>query len=281
MTLNKVIFTSFFFIFFCSCNNNDIEKNEPTNYIVLIVGQSNTHYGLGFDSELDKPIETIKQLGRFESDNMQIIPAIEPLHNHTRDIPLDIRIGFGLTFSKLLKDYLNTEKNIILIPCGYGGTGFIDNRWNKGNDLYNDAVYRVKTLIQRYPGSKLVSILWHQGETDVIYRNSSYQNDLDNFIINLRADLNSNDVPFILGGMVPYWVNRTRNDGLFLDVKRVQHQKIIAETINRHNFIGYANPEFPFRIEKEDNLYDMIHFDADGQRELGKRYFKEYLRLID
>tara|TARA_B100001059_G_scaffold157751_1_gene157365 strand:+ start:78 stop:890 length:813 start_codon:yes stop_codon:yes gene_type:complete len=270
MTLNKLIFTSFFFIFFCSCNNNDIEKNEPTNYIVLIIGQSNTHAGIGFDSELDKPVETIKQLGRFGNDNMQIVPAIEPLQHHT---PSENKIGFGLTFSKLLKDYLNTEKNIILVPSGYGGTGFIDERWNKGNDLYNDAVIRVKTLIQRYPGSKLVSILWHQGETDVIYGNSSYQNDLDNFIINLRSDLNAFDVPFILGGMVPFWVDEFK--------ERQQQQEIISNTINRHNFIGYANPEFPFRIEKEDNLHDVIHFDADGQRELGKRYFKEYLRLID
>ena len=36
-----------------------------------------------------------------------------------------------------------------------------------------------------------------------------------------------------------------------------------------------------YRIQKADNLIDAVHFDADGQRELGKRYFKEYLRLIE
>ena len=268
MTLNKVLFTSFFFIFFCSCNNNDIEKNEPTNYIVLIIGQSNTHWGIGFDSELDKPIETIKQLGRKGNDNMQIIPAIEPLHHHTAS---ENQIGFGLTFSKLLKDYLNTEKNIILVPCGFGGTSFRENYWNKGDDLYSDAVYRVKYILENYPDSELTSILWHQGESDL--GSLSYEKDLDKFIVNLRNDLNAFDVPFILGGMVPFWVDEFK--------ERQQQQEIISNTINRHNFIGYANPEFPFRIEKEDNLYDMIHFDADGQRELGKRYFEEYLRLID
>ena len=268
MTLNKVLFTSFFFIFFCSCNNNDIEKNEPTNYIVLIIGQSNTHMGIGFDSELDKPIETIKQLGREGNDNMQIIPAIEPLHHHTAR---ENKIGFGLTFSKLLKNHINSNSNIILVPCGFGGTGFKDNRWNKGDDLYNDAIKRVKSIVKNYPDSKLITILWHQGEKDV--GSLSYKKDLDNFIVNLRNDLNAFDVPFIIGGMVPFWVDEFK--------ERQQQQEIISNTINRHNFIGYANPEFPFRIEKEDNLYDKIHFDADGQRELGKRYFEEYLRLID
>ena len=73
--------------------------------------------------------------------------------------------------------------------------------------------------------------------------------------------------------MVPFWVDEFKESQ--------QQQEIISNTINRHNFIGYANPELPFRIEKEDNFYDMIHFDANGQRELGKRYFNEYLRLIN
>jgi hypothetical protein len=267
--MNKVIFTSFFFFFFCSCDNNAIEKNEPKNYIVLIIGQSNTCYGIGFDYDLDKPVETIKQLGRFGNDNMQIIPAIEPLHHH--DPGRKNMIGFGLTYSKLLKDYLNTEKNIILIPCGAGGTGFRKNNWNKGNDLYSDAVFRVKYIIENYPESELVSILWHQGESDI--DSFSYKKNLDDFIINIRTDLNAFDIPFILGGMVPFWVDESE--------KRQEQQEIISNTVNRHNLIGYANPELPYRIEKPDNQFDMIHFDANGQRELGKRYFNEYLRLIN
>ena len=32
-------------------------------------------------------------------------------------------------------------------------------------------------------------------------------------------------------------------------------------------------------IKKIDDEFDAIHYDADGQRELGKRYFNEFLRL--
>ena len=117
----------------------------------------------------------------------------------------------------------------------------------------------------------LTSILWHQGESDV--GSPSYETDLDNFIINIRNDLNAANVPFNIGGMVPFWVDQT--------VERIQQQHLIMTAANRHNYIGYANPELPFRIEKEDNFFDVIHYDAEGQRELGKRYFNEYVLLAD
>ena len=94
---------------------------------------------------------------------------------------------------------------------------------------------------------------------------------MDNFIISLRDDLKAYNVPFILGGMVPFWVEQDNN--------RIVQQQIIANTVNRHNLVGYADPEIPFRIEKEDNSFNMVHYNAQGQRELGKRYFDEFLEL--
>jgi|TARA_B110000858_G_scaffold131657_1_gene149729 hypothetical protein len=258
-------------LIFVSCSKNKIQVNEPAEVpysIVLIVGQSNTHSGIGLNSELDTTEDGISQLGRFGADDMQIISATEPLQHHTKD---DNKIGFGLTFSKLLKEFLDLPSRILIIPCGYGGTGFRDNHWNQGDYLYADAVNRVTTVIENNPESVLTSILWHQGESDV--GSPSYETDLDNFIINIRNDLNAANVPFILGGMVPFWVDQT--------IERKQQQQLIMTAVNRHNYIGYTNPELPFRIEKQDNFFDVVHYDAEGQRELGKRYFNEYLLLAD
>ena len=255
------IFFLIVFSLFISCL-----ESEPDNYIILVIGQSNTHAGIGFDSQLDKPVDGIKQLGRFGVGNMKVIEAVEPIQHHTKN---KTKIGFSFTFAKLLKNQINSDSNIILVPCGFGGTGFKDNRWNKGDDLYNDAIERVKSIVKNYPDSKLITILWHQGEKDV--GSTSYQTDLDNFIINLRNDLDAHDVPFIVGGMVPFWVDQSS--------ERKKQQKIISNTVNRHVKIGYADPEIPFRIKKIDDEFDAIHYDADGQRELGKRYFNEFLRL--
>lgn len=254
-----------------SCSKNKIQINEPgvqPYSIVLIVGQSNTHSGIGLNNEIDTTEDGISQLGRFDEDDMQIVSASEPLHHHTKD---DNKIGFGLTFAKLLKEFSDKPSRILIIPCGYGGTGFRDNHWNQGDYLYVDAVNRVTTVIKNNPGSELTSILWHQGESDV--GSPYYEANLDDFIINIRNDLNAEKVPFIVGGMVPFWVDQ--------NIERIQQQQIIMNVVNRHNYIGYADPELPFRIEKQDNFIDIIHYDAEGQRELGKRYFNEYILFSD
>jgi len=238
---------------------------EPYN-IILIMGQSNTHFGIESDPSLDSSILEIKQLGRFGDDNMEVVVAKEPLQYHSGHSG---RIGFGLTYAKLIHNYLNQNKKTIIIPSGNYATGFQSKRWNKGDDLYNDAVKRVKYVMSHNSESKLVSILWHQGESDVGF--SNYQIALDSFIVNIRADLQADSVPFIVGGMVPFWVNQRET--------RKRHQLIISSSVNRHKFVGYANPELPFVIEKTNDTIDEIHYNADGQLELGKRYFEEFKKI--
>lgn len=255
-----------------SCAEEDPRKwceDTPlkTPQIILVAGQSNTHAGLGFDSVMDAPQAGIYQLGRFNY-NQCIIPAAEPLDHHTRT---EDRIGFALTFAKRYQTHKADSSDIIIVPCGFGGTGFIDNRWNKGNDLYSDAVARVRLVKDLYPDGELVAILWHQGETDILLENPDYQSSLDNFIHDIRTDLDADSVPFILGGMVPYWTNQ--------EADRQQVQALLKDTPARHAKVGYADPEVPFVIEKPDNTVDDIHFDAAGQRELGNRYFEQFLML--
>ncbi len=244
---------------------SDAEVSAPQ--IILVVGQSNTHAGLGLDPNIDIPEDGIYQLGRFENNNC-IIQAAEPLDHHTKS---EGRIGFALTFAKLLKQ--QNQHDILIVPCGFGGTGFADNRWNKGNDLYEDAVDRINTVKEKYPDGEMTAILWHQGETDVFLGNQNYQNDMDTFISNLRNDLGDDSIPFILGGMVPYWVEQAAD--------RQQQQQLIKETTDRLGAIGYADPTVPTVIEKTDNTFDEIHFDAAGQRELGQRYFQQFLLLTE
>jgi len=240
-----------------------------SNYsLILIIGQSNTHAGLGLDSAIDTAKVGVMQLGRFGNRNLKIIKAAEPLDHHSAK---HNRVGFGLTFTNLFKEELLSQNDsVIIIPCGYGGTGFTDNMWNKGDTLYNDAIDRVNYVLDRYPNSKLQAILWHQGEKDV--GNKSYELLLIAFIKNIREDLKSPNVPFILGGMVPYWVSQKES--------RRNQQVIISSIRDKLCIIGYADPNFPYIIEKEDNKIDEIHFDANGQREMGRRYFSEYLKLL-
>lgn len=262
---NPVLLTSI--ILLMSCRKEETIVPMPVAYdIILVAGQSNTHFGYGIDSTFDQPDDAIFQLGRSENDHV-IIPAVEPLDHYTK---MDSCIGFALTFAKLYRqEYLEKGRRVLIIPCGISGTSFIGQHWNSGNQFYIDAVSRTNYALSNYPASKLVAILWHQGESDE--GNLNYQNDLDLMITQMRSEVLSPDIPFILGGMVPYWVNQSGNLQVI--------QQIISETPQRLTNCGYANPDLPFTIDKGDNSVDQIHYDANGQRELGRRYFVAFRNL--
>lgn len=251
-----------------ACRKDDVTSDDSESYdVILVAGQSNTHYGWGYDSLLDHPDARIMQLGRFDEQNYKIVQATEPLDNHTRK---KNRIGFALTFAKLYADmFLEDNRNILIIPCGRAGSGFKNNQWNPDDIYYKDAVERTRFVFNYFKKSKLVAILWHQGEDDV--SNPEYQSELDHFISTLRSELGATKVPLILGGMVPYWVEQAEN--------RVVTQQIIKNTPQRMDLVGYADPSYPFPIVKEIDSIDAIHFDASGMRELGLRYFTSYIEL--
>jgi hypothetical protein len=141
--------------------------------------------------------------------------------------------------------------------------------WNPGDTLYEDAVMRANYVAQHDSG-RLVAILWLQGESDV--GNVNYQQSQDSMIVQIRRDITgAGSVPFIVGGMVPFWVQQ--------DTNRMKLQATIKDTPNRIFRTGYADPTIPFVIEKPDNRYIPVHYDAAGQREMGERYFAEFVRV--
>ena len=237
--------------------------------IFVVMGQSNTLVGPGYDSILDHGHPRIFQFGRYQENDLKVISSRDPLENH--DI-IENNVGFAMTFSKwYVYELLSSDRNLMIIPCGKGGSGFADGGWNRGNDLYADAVMRINHVLNSYPDSEIKAILWHQGEDDV--DNSSYQSALDSMIVNLRKDCKTDYViPFVLGGMVPFWVDQSENRRIL--------ECIIKDTPNRISQCSFADPRDPCRISKEHDEVDDIHYDAMGQRILGVRYFRAYKNLF-
>lgn len=254
---------------------NTCLEDEPLEFtefdIFLIVGQSNTCSGKGLDPSLDKAHPRIKQLGRHDGKNFQIIPAVDPLDHHYR-VPESI--GFAMTFAReYVCDQLGKERNVLLIPAALNDTGFKDMRWRPGDDLYNDAVFRTNEILKRYQGSRIKGFLWHQGEKDV--GNPLYTTQLDSMIRQLRRDIdqdNANEIPFILGGMVPNWVDAR--------LERRDQECLIRDTPQRVDRTAFVDPRYPCTIRKKRFKEDKIHYDAEGQRELGRRYYKAYRQLM-
>lgn len=237
--------------------------------VILVAGQSNTHYGYPLDVQLDTVHAKVYAIHRQSGMDYRIDKAKPALDFWTKSTD---RNSFSITFSNLYATQIlkNSNRKVLIIPAGYSGSSIAN--WKKGGNLYTDAIERVNYVLDNIHGSRVVAILWHHGEANVGW--APYQETLDTMIADMRSDIhqqNIQEVPFILGGMVPYWVSR--------NASREVQQAIIKDTPNRVNNTRYADPAFPTVIDKPNNAFDEIHFDAAGQREMGKRYYNAFVEF--
>ena len=178
--------------------------------------------------------------------------AKDPVHFDKKEAG----VGLGLTFAReMLAEGDDTV--IGLIPCAAGGSSIdmwkTGMYWNQTQSYpYDDALARTKLALKN---GTLTGILWHQGEADSSpAKAAGYKAKLETLVAALRQEFNAPSVPFIAGEMADF-----RTNGALLN--EVFHQ---AE----HDI-----PYFAVVSAKGFNaLPDGIHFDAQSQREFGKRY---------
>ena len=185
--------------------------------------------------------ENIRQ---FSYDN-RIVPAFERL-DHLEGVGVRNTYGFGLSFARqyIKEGKLTAGRKILLIGCGWGGTGFLNttvgsNTWNMtvANNLYERALKRIK-IAQSAIGSasSVKAILWHQGEADADYirresKNTSprtpprsasevttlynsYKTQLGNLLNTLRTNIGCPSLPILSGGLSP---SGYRNEKVWTD----------------------------------------------------------------
>ncbi|CAI9095804.1 OLC1v1031825C1 [Oldenlandia corymbosa var. corymbosa] len=117
--------------------------------------------------------------------------AEEPLHSGI-DTNVTNGIGPGMPFANSLLQTIPDYGIIGLVPCAISGTKIID--WQKGTIFYNQLVDRAMVALQNDDGSfnTIDALLWYQGESDTMSQAdaNAYKGRLQQFIIDLRADLN-------------------------------------------------------------------------------------------
>ena len=156
-----------------------------------------------------------------------------------------------------------------LIPSAAGGSAI--SSWQPGgyhsqtkSHPYYDALARTRLAMQR---GTLKGILWHQGESDSnAKRAGAYAENLEALIARFRRELESPDVPFLIG-QLGIFAERPWND----DRREVDAaQQTVAESVPNTAFVTSEgltpNP-------------DLVHFDAASLRVFGKRYADAYQRL--
>jgi hypothetical protein len=245
-----------------------VDEPELPYLVVPILGQSNAFgMGLGLDpTGLDSPDPLVHQWAMCGPSKGTVVAGIDPL---LHEIPCK-RVGFGVTFAKRLAG--ETGRAVLLIPGARGDTSFTPKNgytWD-GSDsstrvnLYRQAVEAIDAALDRYPGSHVAAILWHQGETDVpLMSPSAYQKKLDALIDSLRERYGS-ETPVILGQMVPEEMERSPKDYSGIDAV---HQ----DTPNRLHRTAFApGPRSAFNSDTDR------HYSAAGLRELAERMWSAY-----
>ncbi|WP_172280569.1 sialate O-acetylesterase [Chryseobacterium sp. LAM-KRS1] len=220
----------------------------------LMIGQSNMA-GRGFLKDvppiLDEKIKMLRN-GRWQM-------MAEPINF---DRPTS-GISLATTFASSWRLFHNQEDDIGLIPCADGGTSLDD--WSVEGALFQNAIFQAKTA-QKI--STLSGILWHQGESDSHgqkYR--SYTEKLSYIINTLREELNTPEIPLIVGGLGSFLTEGMYGQ-YFSEYSKINEALVQYAKDNEHAYFVSA--------EGLTGNPDNIHFDAVSQRKLGIRYFKAF-----
>ena len=187
--------------------------------------------------------------------------AVDPI---TYDKPTIAGVGPGVAFGKAMAE-ANPEVTIGLVPCAVGGTPL--SRWEKGGDLYSNAVQRAKLAMKN---GTLKGIIWHQGESDSKPGLAeTYGDRLAQMIQDIRADFNSPKLPFVVGQLGEFLYTRQATN--------ITEARLVNDTLakvpGRVPHTGFASSV------GLTHKGDQVDFDTGSLRELGRRFASEMVRL--
>lgn len=229
-------------------------------HLFLLAGQSNMA-GRGIVEEQDRVVHP-RVLTLSKSNTWE--PAIDPIHFDKRVAGVCLGRTFGIELAEA-----DPSVTIGLIPCAVGGSPIAS--WEPGgyhdqtkSHPYDDAMARARVAMQ---AGTLKGILWHQGESDSNAKKAPlYEEKLHALIARFRTDLETPQVPFVVG-QLGIFEERPWND--FRKQVDAAHQAV-TKKIPHTAFVP------------SDGLTpnaDLVHFDAASLREFGRRYAAAYQRL--
>lgn len=247
--------------------------------VVLLLGQSNAS-GTNTDFDVDGLDRRDPRIHTFPGsgpDTGRIVPATEPL------APIGAHPPGGMgpagPFASLLLPTLAQDRRVLIVPVTMGGTGMRSHGGYPGvwmPDFVKDGapnlfdatlVHLRAALAAAGDDSRVVAVLWHQGETDGSRSAEDYAADLDTVIRELRRRApETADAPFIVGQLALERL-AAYPDHLGVDAAH----RGLPDRVPRTGFapappLGHVNDV-------------TTHITAAGQRILGANYFAEFERL--
>ena len=245
-----------------SIDTNEVVVTDPPRdmKLFLLVGQSNM---AGRGRVGAKAAQTMAHCLKLNRDG-RWVEATTPIHFDRQTA------GYGIANS-FVRKYLaeHSTDTVGLIPCAVGGSLSVTWSPEEANDPVGTNFRRALTrarIAQKY--GRIVGILWHQGESDIIkfagdpQLKDRYATRLTEMVRAFRSELSCPDAPFLVGeiGTLP-------KDCTAMN-------PILAESVRLIPNAGLAKAS-----DLKGHMPDGIHFDTPSYEILGVRYYDAWKRL--
>jgi hypothetical protein len=227
-----------------------VQGTKDSLLVYIMAGQSNMA-GRG----LIEPQDTVTDLRILTIDSAgELVIAKEPLHFYH---PGFSGLDCGVSFAKDLLSYAPPGSKICLVPCAMSSTSV--QEWlgdsSHGVKLYTNMITRAQIAMQR---GVLRGVLWHQGESNAedSARAANYDDDLGAFIQKIRKDVHVYGLPFFAATLADFCA-RPFKDQINAEIRSASDKLTGLYVISTADLS--CRP-------------DNVHFDAAGQREMGRRF---------
>jgi hypothetical protein len=177
------------------------------------------------------------------------------------------RPAFGpeITFGRKMADDF-PDQIFALIKSANGGTSLASN-WNPfwGGEYtkFKETVANgIAELVDAGYTPEIAGMLWMQGEADarVAYNAYAYRKNLRSFIREIRIEYTDSALPFLIGEVFT---------------------NAYGETISSAQAaVAAADANVGFITTRDLSFQDNVHFDPNGQIELGRRFASAYQQIV-
>ena len=259
---------------------------EPTieGYDIIIVGGQSNAIGGGKgpypDSAQTDAIDAkLFQLGRYGTTTNKAVPAVKRNGSIRYDalqhwgVGLQERdtIGFSIPFARrYARDELATNRRVLIVPSAAAGTSIRKWLGEQGTPhLYDHMKNRVETALNLPGNNRIVAMLWHQGESDILagMTTTVYSTKLTSLFNLLRADFPATTpYPIIAGGFVPAWTTGS--------AYKLSYETTIADVLSDDENGGFVSS-----AGLASNPGDALHFSSSALVTFGDRYYEKWKDL--
>ena len=194
-------------------------------------------------------------------------PSNVEFYYQGRKRPLGKFSHFGpeVSFAHEISRKFPNDKHIII---KHVATGTSINQWLPGSPLFLSLLRQrgfIKVSANHIANKKVDAIIWMQGEKDArsVINANRYEVNLKRFIKGVRRQLNSPRSVFIMGQINP-------EDPAFHMLETVKQAQVNTQR---------ALPQVKLvSTEGLGKIHDHVHYNTQGQIELGKRFAKAIIR---